>query len=334
MMALKSAYLCFGNKQVFKIICSQYAKYSNVSALSVKQTFSENVLETTSEDLSHITPYFSNTFNLAAYVNNSETLKKLVDINVDLSKIEKKPHIVNKILKLDFEKHMKEHIIFLNDYVGLDEVGNFLTKNPLILCEPVQDLQVRVNYLESKGFQNDQIKRIITRNPFWLMFNTVRIDRRFGYFQKSLQLTGNEVRHLTTKQPKLITYNLHHVKCNMFVLKEEMGFEDKEMKDLTLNKPKLLMINQRHLLERFNYIHNIMQISHKTILKYPEVLFCRNFKIKQRHQFLLKLGRAQYDPKKENFISIKSLVLDTDAEFCNNIAKCSVSDFNLFLKTL
>lgn len=170
MMALKSAYLCFGNKQVFKIICSQYAKYSNASALSVKQTFSENVLETTSEDLSHITPYFSNTFNLAAYVNNSETLKKLVDINVDLSKIEKKPHIVNKILKLDFEKHMKEHIIFLNDYVGLDEVGNFLTKNPLILCEPVQDLQVRVNYLESKGFQNDQIKRIITRNPFWLMF--------------------------------------------------------------------------------------------------------------------------------------------------------------------
>lgn len=77
-----------------------------------------------------------------------------------------------------------------------------------------------------------------------------------------------------------------------------------------------------------------MQISHKTILKYPEVLFCRNFKIKQRHQFLLKLGRAQYNPTKENYIPIKSLVLDTDAEFCNNIAKCSVYDFNLFLKTL
>lgn len=169
-MALTSAFMCFGNKQVFKIICPQYARYCNVSALSVKQTFSENVLETATEDLSHITPYFSNTFNLAAYVNNSETLKKLVDINVDLSKIEKKPHIVNKILKLDFEKHMKEHIVFLNDYVGLDEVGNLLTKNPLILCEPIQDLQVRVNYLESKGFQNEQIKRIIVRNPFWLMF--------------------------------------------------------------------------------------------------------------------------------------------------------------------
>lgn len=74
-------------------------------------------------------------------------------------------------------------------------------------------------------------------------FSTIRIDRRFGYFQKSLQLTGKEVRDLTTKQPKLITYNLHNVKCNMFVVKEEMGFEDGEMKDLVLNKPKLLMLS-------------------------------------------------------------------------------------------
>ncbi|CAD0196218.1 unnamed protein product [Chrysodeixis includens] len=333
-MALTSAFMCFGNKKVIKLICTHYAKCSNISALSVKQNFSENVLETASEDLSHITPYFSNTFNLAAYVNNSDTLKKLVDINVDLSKIEKKPYIVNKILKLDFENHMKEHIVFLNDYIGLDEVGNFLTKNPLILCEPIQDLQVRVNYLESKGFQNDQIKRIISWNPFWLMFNTIRIDRRFGYYQKSLQLTGKEVRDLTTRQPKLITYNLHHVKCNMFVIKEEMGFEDEEMKNMVLNKPKLLMMSQQTLLERFNYLHNVMQISHRTILKYPEVLFSRNFKIKQRHLFLSKLGRAQYNPTKENYIPIKSLVLDTDAEFCNNIAKCSVYDFNLFLKTL
>lgn len=77
-----------------------------------------------------------------------------------------------------------------------------------------------------------------------------------------------------------------------------------------------------------------MKISHKTILNHPEILFCRNFKLKQRHLFLEKLGRAQYDSRKENYVPIKALVEKTDAEFCRQFAKCSVHDFNLFLKTL
>lgn len=61
---------------------------------------------------------------------------------------------------------------------------------------------------------------------------------------------------------------------------------------------------------------------------------CRKFRIKQRHLFLEKLGRSQYNPKKENYVPIKSLIEDTDAEFCRNIAKCTVNDYNIFLKTL
>lgn len=157
-------------KDITKLICSylQNAKCSN--SLVVKQNLGGNALQEESEDLSTVTPYFPNTFNLAAYVNTSDTLKNLVNLNVNLSKIEKKPHIVDKILKLDFEKHMKQHILFINDFVGMDEIGDFLTKNPMLLCEQLEDLQVRVTYLESKGFKGDQIKRIITKNPFWLMF--------------------------------------------------------------------------------------------------------------------------------------------------------------------
>lgn len=61
---------------------------------------------------------------------------------------------------------------------------------------------------------------------------------------------------------------------------------------------------------------------------------CRNFKVKQRHTFLERLGRAQYNPTKENFVPIIALVEDTDVEFCRKYAKCNVSDFNTFLKTL
>lgn len=91
---------------------------------------------------------------------------------------------------------------------------------------------------------------------------------------------------------------------------------------------------QRALLERFNYLHNVIKIPHAILLKYPNSLLCRSFKVKQRHQFLCQLGRAQYDPQKENYIPIMALVEDTDVEFCNKYAKCNIENFNTFLKTL
>ncbi|XP_072936480.1 transcription termination factor 3, mitochondrial isoform X2 [Epargyreus clarus] len=166
------------------------------------------------------------------------------------------------------------------------------------------------------------------------MLSTTRIDRRLGYFQAQYNLNGNEVRLVASKQPKLITYNLHHVKTNSFVLKEEMGFSDEERKQLLLRTPKLFMLNQKGLLERFNYIHNTMKIPHEMILRFPHVLLSRNFRVKQRHTFLEKLGRAQYDPTKENYVPITALVESTDNDFCKRYAKCNVVDFNLYLKTI
>ncbi|XP_045763283.1 transcription termination factor 3, mitochondrial [Maniola jurtina] len=286
------------------------------------------------EDVSEIEPYFPESFNLAAYVNSSQTLQNLLHLNVNLSKIEKRPHIASKILKLDFNNDMKNHILFIKDYVDEENIGQFITKNPLILCEPVEDLQVRINYLKSKHFSADQIKQIVNRNPFWLMFSTLRIDKRLGYFQQKFTLEGKEIRQLATNQPKIITYNLHHINTNSFVIKEEMGFTDIEVKYLILRTPKIWMINQKSLLDRFNYIHNVIKIEHSIILHHPNVLLCRSFRIKQRHLFLISLGRAQYDPNKENYVPITSLYEGSDVEFCRNHCKCHIDDFNLFLKTL
>ncbi|XP_063529205.1 transcription termination factor 3, mitochondrial [Cydia strobilella] len=293
-----------------------------------------SALEKASQDLSEFTPYYPKSFNLAAYVNSSETLQKLIQLNVNLSKIETKPYHAEQLLKLDFDRNIKEHLLFLKDFVNFEELGSFITKNSLILSEPLEDLKIRINYLQSKCFSEDQIKQIITRNPFWLMFTTTRIDRRLGFYQDKFLLHGKEVRLLASKQPKLITYSLHNVRTNMFALKEEMGFEQHELKQLLLKKPRLYMISQKTLLERFNYIHNTMQISHKRILDEPAVLLSRNFRIKQRHLFLQKLGRAQYDPKKENYVPIIKLAEGSDTEFCKQEAKCNVLDYNLFLKTL
>ncbi|VVC92924.1 unnamed protein product [Leptidea sinapis] len=307
---------------------------TSASILDVRTNIkSASVLDIHTDDLSDVVPHHSQSFNLAAYVNTSETLQNLVHLNVNLSKIEKKPYITENILKLDFHRDMKRNILFLKEFVNVDCIGDFITMNPLILCEPVEDLEVRVNYLQSKSFNIEAIKRIISKNPFWLMFSTVRIDRRLGFFQNKFELNGYDMRYLASKQPKLITYQLNSIITNSFVIKEEMGFNDKEVKSLLLKKPKLWMLNQRSLFQRFNYIHNIMNIPHERILQHPDVLMSRNFRVKQRHEFLDKLGRSQYNPAKENYVPLMALCEGTDIDFCTKFAKCNVDDFNIFLKT-
>lgn len=174
---VRFALVCKNNVNICRRICSGVQKYNLPSILDNLQSESNkiNILERHNEDVSEITPYFPKSFNLAAYVNTSETLQNLVHLNVNLSKIEKKPYVAEKILKLDFEKDIKKQIWFLKDYVDAEEIGEYITKNPLILCEPLEDLDIRINYLKSKRFSNSQIQRIVSQNPFWLMYRQVLI---------------------------------------------------------------------------------------------------------------------------------------------------------------
>ena len=84
----------------------------------------------------------------------------------------------------------------------------------------------------------------------------------------------------------------------------------------------------------FDYVHNVMKLSHEQILDFPEILKSRIFRIKQRHMFLQTLGRAQYDPKLEGYVSPQRLVEGTDTEFSQSVAKSSVEAFNIFLKSV
>lgn len=65
-----------------------------------------------------------------------------------------------------------------------------------------------------------------------------------------------------------------------------------------------------------------------------QVFNTRIFKIKERHLFLVYLGKAQYDPTKPNYVSLDKFVSIPDEVFCKEIAKTSVNDFEKFLKTL
>ncbi|XP_071948453.1 transcription termination factor 3, mitochondrial-like [Antedon mediterranea] len=275
------------------------------------------------------------TFTLQSFVQQSPTLQKLVHLGVDLHKIQKRQDAANAILKMDFDRDIKDKIAFLyNVGVASDNLGNFITKNPHILSDELNSLEVRISYLNSKKFSKDSISLIVNRAPYFLSFSTERVDRKLGYFQKEFHLTGNEVRHLVTKCPQLVTNKISRIQENMYVIHNLLGFSKSAMKVMVLKSPKLLLAGKQSLMNTFDYIHNEMEIPHQLFIHFPAVLRTRLLNVKERDQYLRNLGLAQYDPKMPGYISLQKLVEGSDELFCQEIAKSSVEDFNAFLKTI
>jgi len=323
-------------KQFFRCFCSSDNTLETIKSNQIQwpKDYNNVPLEPNVTNFSTISPALNPTFNLAAYVNESYSLQQLVKLGVEIYKFDNNPDVMEMILKLDFERDMKPYIRFIHDCgVPVEELGKFLTKNPMIFSEHMDDLITRINYLEYKKFNKEMITTIIRKHPKWLSQSTVDIDTSLGFFQTNFFLSGDNIRSVVTKLPKLITWPKKSINLIMFSLIEEMGFNNSERKRLLQIHPKLFVMSKNHLLQRFNYIHHTMDINHDRIVLEPQVLTSRLFRIKQRHEYLQYLNRAQYDPTKPNYVPLSKLVSGDDSEFCINLAKTSVEMFNTYLKT-
>lgn len=87
-------------------------------------------------------------------------------------------------------------------------------------------------------------------------------------------------------------------------------------------------------MERYDFVSHVMKIDNAQLVQTPHILENRLFRIKERHGFLKKIGRAQYNPKKELYISLDALCMGTDNEFVEKIAKRPYEEFDQYLRTL
>ncbi|KAG5891264.1 hypothetical protein JTB14_019671 [Gonioctena quinquepunctata] len=322
---------CFSvnnSKYVFRTLRNAVNKDivpSNTNASLIEQNVSEDIAlsdvapqpqKPHRTQFSELSEYLRPGAVSSLYVNKSDSLQQLLKLG------------------LKFEDY-RDHVLFLKDLnVPTEKIGKIITNNPFFLKEHLNDLQVRLNYLQYKRFTDEMIQRIVETNPFWLTHSTKNIDDCLGFFQHTFSLRGKEVRQLAVKNPKLITYPLEKVKLNIFVLKEEMGFTQEELKKVVLDKPKLFMMDQNKILRTFEYLHKTMNVPLERIVEEPGILTCRPKRLIQRHRFLAELNRAQYDPKKPNFVGLASFVFGDDCHFCTEVAKSSVQVFNTFLKSM
>jgi len=277
------------------------------------------------------------TATLASLINNSPTLQKLVDLNIKLDKWEKNGY-AEMALKLDFEEDVLPKVDFLLQLgIHSDEIGKVLTSAPQILETSDENIKVRVSYLLSKKFSSENIVDIITRAPRWLANPVKVLDAKLGFLQKKLKLTGNEVREVVLQDPWAIIHKQvkEKVEKQLFILHEEFGFTQEETKKMMLVYPRLFIYsNQQNLISQFDLLHNEAKIPHELLVDFPQALNRNKYLTEGRHKFLIHLGRAQYIPSEPNFVSPLMLTDTTDEEFCETVARCDISLFHKFLKTI
>jgi len=154
----------------------------------------EGELRHTELDVVGIVPALpKKSFSLASYVNESKTLRNLVMLGVNLSKIEGvNIAVAEQLVKLDFEQDVKPVLLFLHHCdVKECDIGECITRNPRLLTESLDDVQVRVNYLESKKFSKESIAMIVSKAPLVLTTTTKAIDTQLGYLQQDFLLSGS-----------------------------------------------------------------------------------------------------------------------------------------------
>ncbi|XP_062384946.1 transcription termination factor 3, mitochondrial [Sardina pilchardus] len=274
-------------------------------------------------------------FSLRDYVDQSETLTKLVQLGVDLWKLEQRPNVGSMLVRLDFQSDVAPRLLFLKDLGVQDgQLGSIITTNPFILTEELDKLKARVSYLKAKKFSSSSIASMVSKAPYLLNFNIKRMDNRLGFYQVTLGLNSEKTRDIITRLPRLLCGSLEPVKENLKVYELEFGFRTNEIQHMVTEVPKILTANKTKLNKIFNYIHNTMGIPHSLIAKFPQVLNTQFLRIKERHLFLKYLGRAQYDPAEPNYISLERLVKLPDDVFCTSVALATVDDFECFQKTL
>lgn len=272
---------------------------------------------------------------LRHYVNKSETLSKLVQLGVNLWKLEQRPNVGSMLLRLNFNADVAPRLLFLKD-IGIEDsrFGYIISHNPFILTESLENLQSRVNYLKSKKFSSETVASMVSRAPYLLNFSVKRLDNRLGFYQQHLNLSANNTRDIVARLPRLLCGSLEPVKENLKMCEIELGFKRNEIQHIVLAVPKVLTANKKKLTEIFDFIHNTMKVPHHLITRFPQVLNSKYLRLRERHLFLEYLGKAQYDPTLPNYISLDRFVSLPDETFCTELALATLEDFYLFQKTL
>nr|CDJ86151.1 Mitochodrial transcription termination factor-related domain containing protein [Haemonchus contortus] len=293
----------------------------------------------------HAPPVYSRT--VVPFVNHSPLLQALADIGMNLFEVEQTTRAAKHILRLDMQKEVKPKLQWLLSLgFEVSDLGEYLTRNPFFLLQDLSDMQARVNYLTSMKFSNEDVCKIIKDFRYWLNVDVKTMDSRLGWIQQQFHLRGDEVRNLIRKEARVLMFGLGPLQRLVLLLNKELEFTPNEMKKILLTDPRVFMMDPKFIVTNYQYLHRIMRLSNAIIAEHPLILRCSHSSIRNRHEFLKKLGRAVYEgaivdekvetPPKEKDdckpVPIEVFLDPSDEVFVRKAANTYLAVYNNFLR--
>uniref|UniRef100_A0A0K0D5G7 Protein-serine/threonine kinase n=1 Tax=Angiostrongylus cantonensis TaxID=6313 RepID=A0A0K0D5G7_ANGCA len=173
------------------------------------------------------------------------------------------------------------------------------------------------------------------------------MDSRLGWVQKQFGLSGNEVRALIRKEARILMFGLGPLQRLVGLFNKELGFSPKQMKRILLADPRVFMMEAKFIRTNYDYVHSTMRLSNSIIAKNPFILRCSHSSIRNRHEFLKKIGRAVYEgavtdatETSNNTVNGRvepvpmEVFLDaSDAVFAQKAANTCLAIYNRFLRS-
>ncbi|CAD6192226.1 unnamed protein product [Caenorhabditis auriculariae] len=244
-------------------------------------------------DASQLPPVHSH--SLTPFVNHFPLLRTLIDLGVDLFEIETTTNVGRHLLKLQ-PNEVKEKLNWLES-IGFEaaDIGEYLTRNPYFLLQELKDMKIRTNYLEVKKFTPTEVKTVVKGYRFWLNCEVELIDSRLGWIQKEFRLKAKEVRELIVKEPRIVMFGIGPLQRMLQMLGKELLFSHQEVKRILFTDPRVFMMDPKAVLRNYRYLIGVMKMSNATISTHPISLRSNYSSIRTRHEFLKKLGRANYE---------------------------------------
>ncbi|OQR79598.1 mTERF domain-containing protein 1 [Tropilaelaps mercedesae] len=307
---------------------------------------------------------------ITTLVQKTEVLAKLAHFQVPVEEWEDKPDLVNKLVSLNWRRDCDPCIEQLVQRTGMKpkDLRALLTKNPLVLTHPLQQIERRLEYLSADmsntliviqkrcfrrcvsrveltdqyhlifvqqyggwGMTANEVCNVVTREKFWLSYSMVCLKNRMQFLMKQFALSQLDLKQLIIKNPKVITWDLRRLVLFKCLLVDKMGFSMDQTSRLLLAVPQLVFESDAVLLKRFKLIRK-MGLEHEAIVDFPKIFLLRDYQLEQRLGFLEHLGRAQFDPEKPNYISAKDIAVKESNKFAKKTAKSTVGEFQDYIK--
>ena len=273
---------------------------------------------------------------LGHYVHSTPHLQLLVGLfGVNLDLIDKQNDDMRRILlRADLEIDVFPRFKILQKFaaVSILNFGRIISRCPSVLEVPIDDIFHLLNHLQRTGFSENQIRSIVTNRPSTLLLYPISIENCQTALHIMTELPPSQINSLIWKHPILLEADFDRVSDIRNIFRDQFLFDLQSFQQLILRCPSVLSARKDHLIEKFVYLNREMDISNELIAASGEVFKNSIFNIRSLHLYLKSLQRAQFDPDKPLYVSLKSFC-KPPLENCEELG-IDRKHFISFMKTL